>query len=78
MTPPEPAVGTWVKDKYGAVAVRIIDSDRRDGWAPAPSGFYATGKWDAMWTARGPLVPCEPWGIADDGEGCDDAPCDSP
>lgn len=53
--PPEPPRGTWIRDKYGALSVRIIDSDKRDGWAPAEHGFYATGRWDAMWRARGPL-----------------------
>ena len=55
--PPEPPVGTWVRDKHGAVSVR-----NRDGWAPAPSGFFGTGRWEAMWQARGPLVECAPWG----------------
>lgn len=55
--PSEPPIGTWVKDKYGAASVRCAD-----GWAPAPSGFFACGRWEAMWEARGPLVECEPWG----------------
>lgn len=60
--PTEPKLGTWVRDKYGAISVRIIDSDKRDGWAPAPTGFYAGGQWEAMWHARGPLVECNEWG----------------
>lgn len=60
--PTEPPIGTWVKDRHGAVAVRTIDSEGRDGWAPAPSGFYAFGRWTSMWDARGPLVECGPWG----------------
>lgn len=55
--PPEPPVGTWVKDRHGAVHYR-----KEDGWAPAPTGFYAFGKWTAMWASRGPLVECGPWG----------------
>lgn len=59
--PPEPPFGTWVKDRYGAASLRFIDSDGRDGWAPG-RGFYAGGKWKAMWAARGPLVECGPYG----------------
>ncbi len=54
-TPPEPPLGTWIEDKYGAKAVRIIDSDGHDGWAPHESGFYACARWENMWEARGPL-----------------------
>lgn len=63
---PEPPLGTWVRDRHGGVSVRIIDSYKNDGWAPAPHGFYAGGKWDAMWQARGPLVECPPWGVEED------------
>jgi hypothetical protein len=55
--PPEPPVGTWVKDRFGATHYR-----KADGWAAAPTGFYALGKWQPMWGARGPLVECGPWG----------------
>lgn len=54
----EPPVGTWVKDRFGATHYR-----RHDGWAAAPTGFYAGGVWEMMWEARGPLVECAPWGI---------------
>jgi hypothetical protein len=55
--PSEPPIGTWVRDRHGAVSVR-----NRDGWAPAPFGFYGAGQWAAMWQARGPLVECGPYG----------------
>lgn len=55
--PPEPPVGTWVKDKHGASHYRT-----KEGWAAGPWGWYAGGKWDAMWRARGPLVECGPYG----------------
>jgi hypothetical protein len=58
--PPEPPIGTWVKDRHGGVSQRRIDSDGNDGWGMP--GFYSFGKWDRMWTARGPLTECEPWG----------------
>lgn len=57
VVPPEPPVGTWVRDRHGATSVRV-----KDGWAPAPFGFYGCGKWAAMWKAEGPLVECAPWG----------------
>lgn len=60
--PDEPPLGTWVKDRFGGTHVRIVDSDRRDGWAVSPSGFYAFGQWEAMWEGRGPLEVCGPWG----------------
>ena len=41
---PEPPIGTWVRDQYGAVSIR-----NKDGWAPALSGFYGFGRWEAMW-----------------------------
>lgn len=53
--PPEPPNGSWVKDKYGSATQR-----RGDGWAPP--GYMPFAKWEAMWAARGPLVPCGPWG----------------
>jgi hypothetical protein len=62
--PPEPPLGTWVRDAKGGVSVRIIDADGNDGWAAAPTGFYAFAKWPSMWEARGPLVVCGPWGRA--------------
>lgn len=55
--PPEPPVGTWVKDKHGTTHVRTGDR-----WAPAPTGFFALGVWSAIWEASGPLVICAPWG----------------
>jgi hypothetical protein len=58
--PPEPPVGTWVMDRYGATHYR-----RHDGWSAAPSGFYAFGIWSAMWEGRGPLVECSPWGTVE-------------
>lgn len=61
--PPEPAVGTWVKDRFGGTHVRIKGSDGHIGWAASPTGFYAFGKWGPMWEARGPLVECPPWGV---------------
>lgn len=60
--PPEPPVGTWVKDRRGGTSVRVVSSDGRDGWAPAPTGFYPAANWESMWKALGPLVECEPWG----------------
>lgn len=63
--PPEPPVGTWVKDRFGGTHVRIKDSDGNVGWSCSPTGFYAFGKWEAMWEARGPLVECGPWGRDD-------------
>lgn len=58
--PPEPPVGTWVKDKYGAT-----HEHAKDGWRAGP-GFMAAGKWEAMWNARGPLVECGAYGIEED------------
>ena len=55
--PPEPPVGTWMKDRYGAASIR-----NPDGWAPAATGFFGTGRWEGMWQARGPYVPCGPYG----------------
>lgn len=55
--PPEPPVGTWVKDRHGASHYR-----RDDGWAHAPIGWAPYGRWEAMWRARGPLLACGPYG----------------
>ena len=60
-TPPEPPIGTWVKDRHGAAMLRHVDSDGNDGWAPAPN-FMALANWKAMWERRGPLVECGPYG----------------
>lgn len=54
--PTEPAVGTWVRDRFGGTSMH----HKGGGWAPP--GFMPFGKWEAMWIARGPLVECEPWG----------------
>lgn len=59
--PPEPPLGTWVRDRFGGTAQRRIDSDGRDGWGGP--GLYSCAKWEAMWAARGPLVECAPWGL---------------
>ena len=59
--PPEPPVGTWVKDRHGAASLRHIDSEGNDGWAPAPN-FMALAQWKAMWKKRGPLTECGPYG----------------
>lgn len=58
--PPEPPMGTWVRDRFGGVAQRHEDAEGNIGWSTP--GMYAFGKWDAMWQARGPLVECGPWG----------------
>lgn len=55
--PPEPPVGTWVMDRWGAVHYH-----KKGGWSPAPTGFDNFGVWEAMWKGRGPLVECSPWG----------------
>jgi hypothetical protein len=60
--PPEPPIGTWVKDRHGAVSQRHKDAEGRVGWSPP--GCYAFGKWEAKWAARGPLTVCGPWGAA--------------
>lgn len=54
--PPEPPIGSWVKDKYGIAHYHQSD----EGWGDP--GFYATGRWAAMWAARGPMTPCGPGG----------------
>lgn len=56
--PPEPPVGTWVKDRHGGVSQR----GQGGGWGMP--GFYYLGKWECMWEARGPLVECGPWGAS--------------
>lgn len=53
--PPEPPVGTWMKDRYGAVTYH-----QTGGWAQP--GFMPLGVWPKMWEARGPYVECGPWG----------------
>lgn len=53
--PPEPPVGTWMKDRFGGVTQR-----QEGGWG-AP-GIMPFGKWEAMWSSRGPYVECGPWG----------------
>jgi hypothetical protein len=55
--PPEPPIGTWVKDRHGASFMRINDR----GWGAGPNG-YPGAQWSSMWEARGPLVECGPWG----------------
>lgn len=63
--PPEPPVGTWVKDRHGGTSYRQAGG----GWGQP--GVMPFGRWEAMWEARGPLVACGPWGAdlpADSGE----------
>jgi hypothetical protein len=57
--PPEPPVGTWVKDRNGSASMH----HNGGGWAEP--GFMPFGKWEAMWHARGPLVECGEWGRDD-------------
>lgn len=59
--PPEPPVGSWVKDRFGATHKRMT----LEGWGTP--GFYASGRWAAMWAARGPLTPCDSRGNPIDG-----------
>jgi hypothetical protein len=54
--PPEPPVGTWVRDRFGGIHHR----GQGGGWGMP--GFYYLAQWQAMWGARGPLVECLPWG----------------
>lgn len=54
-TPPEPPVGTWVRDRHGGLSMR-----QEGGWGEP--GIMPFGKWEAMWEARGPYVVCGPWG----------------
>lgn len=53
--PPEPPVGTWVRDRHGGLSMR-----QQDGWGEP--GIMPFGKWEAMWQARGPYEVCGPWG----------------
>lgn len=53
--PPEPPVGTWMRDKHGGLSLRYAE-----GWGLP--GFMPFGKWEAMWASRGPYVECGPWG----------------
>lgn len=53
--PAEPPVGTWVRDRYGALSMR-----KEAGWAAV--GCEPFGLWSAMWQARGPYEICGPWG----------------
>lgn len=57
--PPEPPIGTWVRDRHGAATKRFT-LDGQTGWAPP--GCLPLAKWAPMWEARGPLVKCGPWG----------------
>lgn len=59
--PPEPPVGTWIKDRHGGTTMRQAGG----GWGPP--GFYPFANWNAMWKARGPLVVCGPYGRDTDG-----------
>ena len=54
--PPEPPVGTWVRDRFGGTTMRHPNG----GWAPP--GFLPAARWEAMWEGRGPLVECGPYG----------------
>lgn len=54
--PPEPPVGTWVKDRHGGTSYRQSGG----GWGEP--GIMPLGRWEAMWRARGPLIECGPWG----------------
>jgi len=53
--PPEPPVGTWMRDRHGGVTQR-----QKDGWGPP--GTWPGGRWRDMWRARGPYQECGPWG----------------
>lgn len=55
MVPPEPPVGTWVRDRFGGSTQR-----QSAGWGQP--GMMPFGKWEAMRSHRGPLVECGPWG----------------
>jgi hypothetical protein len=59
--PPEPPVGTWMKDKYGGVTRRQHGNSALGGGWGLP-GMMPFGKWEAMWEARGPYVECGEWG----------------
>lgn len=53
--PPEPGVGTWMRDRYGATTMR-----QESGWGQP--GVMPLGRWTVMWATRGPYVECGPWG----------------
>ncbi|HVQ18918.1 MAG TPA: hypothetical protein VMT27_07770 [Actinomycetes bacterium] len=54
--PPEPPIGTWVKDRHGGT------SHRGENGSWGSPGMYYLANWERMWQARGPLVECGPWG----------------
>lgn len=56
LPPPEPPVGTWVRDRFGGLSYHQTSA----GWGEP--GIMPFGRWAAMWEARGPLVECGPWG----------------
>ena len=58
--PPEPSLGTWMRDQHGEVLQRRIDADGNDGWGTP--GFSSGEVWEAHWAAHGPLIECGPWG----------------
>ena len=58
--PPEPPLGTWVRDQHGGVSQRRVDADGNDGWGLP--GYYPTGVWEEYWAVHGPLIECGPWG----------------
>ena len=63
--PEEPPIGTWVKDRHGAVSKRVTTNaggfmGEITGWSQP--GCMPFGQWEAMWEARGPLTVCGPWG----------------
>lgn len=49
--PPEPPVGTIVRDRDGALHRRYDE-----GWGWPYGGCYPMGKWIPIWERRGPLV----------------------
>lgn len=57
--PVEPPIGTWVKDRHGAVSKHFTVGTVA-GWSQP--GCMPFGQWEAMWTSRGPLTVCGPWG----------------
>lgn len=57
--PPEPPVGTWMKDRFGGTTQRRVYQGH-DGWGQP--GVWNFGVWESMWAARGPYVECGPWG----------------
>jgi hypothetical protein len=57
--PPEPSLGTWMRDQHGEVlAPHRCRRERRLGDA----GLLLRRVWDAHWAAHGPLIECGPWG----------------